>query len=122
MDRVSFIDSESGTDLIIAFAVIDEHDTYHVESLTIIRTPKYELLLEEGERGASVSFRHEEDGDGRRRLLEVSHNADSGMICLACEGKNYELDISDVEKDEIERMNRLFKEMNFDSSIKMSGL
>ena len=60
MDTVAFISCETGTDLIVSFAVCNPEDPTEVESLTLMRTPKYEGLLYERERGATVSFEREE--------------------------------------------------------------
>src|SRR5262245_6087975 len=42
-----------------------------IESLTILRTPKYEAFLDEWERGASVSFDRDLERDERVLLREV---------------------------------------------------
>jgi hypothetical protein len=47
MDSVAFISTETGDDLIVAFAVQDPDDPREIESPTLLRTPKYEFLLEE---------------------------------------------------------------------------
>ncbi|MEA3090591.1 MAG: hypothetical protein QOJ04_1933, partial [Caballeronia sp.] len=45
METVAFISTENGDDLIVSFAVIDPADPTEIESLTLLRTPKYEHLL-----------------------------------------------------------------------------
>jgi len=44
MLNVSFINCESGTDLILSFAIATD-DWYGVKSLILMRTPKYEQFL-----------------------------------------------------------------------------
>ena len=62
MERVAFITSETGDDLILSFAVQCPDDPSEIESLILTRTPKYEFIFEEHERGVRVSFeRHEDD-------------------------------------------------------------
>jgi hypothetical protein len=66
-----FISTENGDDLIVSFAVIDPADPTEIESLTLLRTPKYEHLLADWERGVSVSFeRYVEDDDELLEELE----------------------------------------------------
>jgi hypothetical protein len=70
METVAFISTENGDDLIVSFAVIDPVDPTEIESLTLLRTPKYEHVLGDCERGVSVSFeRYVEDA---QELLEDS--------------------------------------------------
>ncbi len=55
MESVNFITSENdGTDQIVSFAI--EVDEIEIKSLTLIRTSKFESLLDETERGVSVSM------------------------------------------------------------------
>ena len=54
MERVDFISAESGDDLIVAFA-ISRVDPGEIRSLSLIRTPKYEFILDNSERGVSIS-------------------------------------------------------------------
>ena len=44
---VAFITAQTGDDLVIAFAVCQPDDPTDIESLTILRTPKYEAFLDE---------------------------------------------------------------------------
>lgn len=53
--KVNFITCETGDDLIVSFAIFGK-EIYEVLSLTLLRTPKYEFLLEPKERGVSVCF------------------------------------------------------------------
>ena len=50
-----FITNEDGTDLIVSFAIpVDEY--YDVKSLILLRTPKYEIFMDEADRGVKVSY------------------------------------------------------------------
>jgi len=55
-DLVVFLTIESGKDLIVSFAVTAPTAAFGIQSLTLLRTPLYEPILEEWERGVSVSF------------------------------------------------------------------
>ncbi|MCX5885853.1 MAG: hypothetical protein NT096_08095 [Proteobacteria bacterium] len=57
MKQASFIHTEDGDDLIVSFVIAgdDPIGPEDVKSLTLIRTPKYEFLLSDDERGVTVS-------------------------------------------------------------------
>jgi len=57
MDTVAFITATTGDDLIVSFAVQDPEDPLAIESLTLVRRPKYEFIFEEHERSVRVSFK-----------------------------------------------------------------
>jgi hypothetical protein len=81
MDIVAFIDTELGDDLIVSFAVQDRENPTEVETLTLLRAPKYESLEPLEERGVSVSFERfrGEEGD---LLEEVRYSADEKTVHL----------------------------------------
>ena len=54
MERVSFITTDSGDDLIMAFA-IDRADLGEIRTLSLMRTPKYEFILDDSERGVFLT-------------------------------------------------------------------
>jgi hypothetical protein len=70
MERVSFITTESGDDLIVSFAVMVPTDFAEIESLTLLWTPKYDHLWPPEERGVSASFERFMD-DERELVTEV---------------------------------------------------
>ena len=72
MERVAFITTEEGDDLIVSFAIEDE-EPGEVKSLILMRTPKYEFVFYDHERGVNVS--HEdfpERGDELLRRIRLS--------------------------------------------------
>ena len=71
MEIVNFISVESGKDLIVSFAVQALDDPSEIESLTLLRTPVYEHLLDESELGVHVSFDRHEAADEYDLLEEV---------------------------------------------------
>ena len=62
MEIVDFITVESGDDLIVSFAIRGAEPN-EIRSLTLLRTPKYEILLDDSERGVNVSDDDGEEGD-----------------------------------------------------------
>jgi hypothetical protein len=123
MELVAFITCETGTDLIVSFAVCGLEDASQVESLTLMRTPKYEGLLPEGERGATVSFERERrSDDGFIMLREVRYEPERKMVLVTSFRRVYELDVRKVSPEELKKMSRVLRQMNHDSSIKLEGV
>ncbi|HSE35935.1 MAG TPA: hypothetical protein VLG74_01450 [Blastocatellia bacterium] len=118
MRTVSFIHTESKDDLIVSFALCVADDPTDVESLTLLRTPKYEVFLEERERGVKVSFELEEKG----LLKEVAFHRDSATVHVRTSECSFELDLRSVERVEIKDTLRVLKLMNFDGRLEISEL
>jgi hypothetical protein len=121
METVAFISTGNGDDLIVSFAVIDPADPTGIESLTLLRTPKYEHLLADWERGVSVSFeRYVEDDE---ELLEEFHlDGKSAGVRLTTSLRNYELDIRKVDEREVKAMKKVLTRMNYDRRIRLIGI
>ena len=92
------------------------------ESLTILRTPKYEFFLEEWERGASVSFHRDLEGDETELLLEVFYAPDDKCITLRAGHQTFKLDVRKVDPRELSAMCDVFRKMIFDSIIRLTGV
>ena len=97
MKSVQFISCEDdGTDQIISFALA--YGEMEIRSLILLRTPKFESLLDEAERGVSVSL---EDGTGGEHdLLEVIR-IEPNRVIIETQGSKYGLDISRVDPAEV---------------------
>jgi len=54
VENVLFMNNEEGDDLIVSFA-IECSEPGDVKSLILLRTPEFEFILDEDERGVSVS-------------------------------------------------------------------
>ena len=90
--------------------------------LTILRTPKYEFFLDERERGASVSFARNREGDEVVLLREVFYAPDDKCVTLRTDHRTYKLDVRKVDPSELSTMCGAFRKMNFDSSIRLTGV
>ena len=121
METVAFISTENGDDLIVSFAVIDPADPTGIESLILLRTPKYEHLLGDWERGVSVSFeRYVEDDE---ELLEELHlDRKSAVVRLTTSLRTYELDLRKVDEREVKVMRKVLTRMNYDRRIRLLGI
>jgi hypothetical protein len=108
---VAFITIQESDDLIVSFAIADE-EPGEILSLILLRTLKYEFLLPAAERGVSVShesFPEEEDGDRLQRIRIVSP-----VVTIETTHAQYALDVSKVDRRELQAARRLLKQMNFD--------
>lgn len=110
MERVAFITIESDTDLIVSFALMGD-ELGEVKSLTLIRTPKYELFLHRRERGVTVS--HDDFPDEDFDLLK-SIELERSSVRITTQRREYALDIQDVDRGKIRRAAEILRRMNFD--------
>ena len=116
MNSVQFINIEDDEpDLILSFALDDER--LGIKSLILLRTPVYESLLPENERGVNVSM--EGDEDLKNNLLEEI-SIENGTITVSALRSNYKLDTSRIENKEIDLMLKFIGKLNYDSSFKVS--
>ncbi|MFL9937244.1 hypothetical protein P0D88_52050 [Paraburkholderia sp. RL18-103-BIB-C] len=121
METVAFISTENGDDLIVSFAVVDPADPTEIESLTLLRTPKYEHLLEDWERGVSVSFeRYVEDNE--ELLKELCLDRKSAVARLTTSLRIYELDLQKVDEKGVTAMRTVLVQMNHDRRIRLVGV
>ena len=111
MERVDFISAESGDDLIVAFA-ISRADPGEIRTLSLIRTPKYEFILDDCERGVSVSDEDREE-DHNDLLEEIEFRGDE--LRIASRNADYQLDCGRVDREELGDAKKIPRAMNFDS-------
>jgi hypothetical protein len=110
MEKVQFIGcEEDGTDQILSFALT--RGEIGIKSLILLRTPKYEPMLDETERGVSVSLEHQ-TGDDDEALVVV--RIGSKRLTIETEVSKYHLDVSRVDPAELSEMRALIERMNFD--------
>jgi hypothetical protein len=121
MERVLFITVETGDDLVLSFAVQRHDDPAEIESLILMRTPKYEFIFEEHERGVKVSFeRHENEEDDFLRRIDYSES--DATVRIQTSSLKYELDIRKVGAKEVKKMRELLKKMNYDQKFQTTGV
>lgn len=118
MESVRFIScSEDETDQIVSFALaIDEME---IRSLTLLRTPKFEAMLDESERGVSVALDDEADVD---RDLLVAVGIGGNRVKIETRASEYDLDVSRVDSKELSEMKALFERMNFDDRFRIENV
>lgn len=117
MEYVSFISIEdSPPDLILSFAIW-EPEREDVRSIILLRTPRYESILDEGERRVKVSdeaWEHDED----EMLKEIKFEGDS--VSIFTENHEFELNIRKVDTREVRQAKRILKKMNFDNRFQIT--
>lgn len=117
MKQVVFISTESGNDLIVSFAISDPNSPGDVLSITLLRTPKYEHILDDSERGISYcaeDLQGEEDFD---LVKGICINQQSVKI----ESTHHEcvLDIQTVPEFQIDSVKVVLQKMNFDKRVEL---
>ena len=113
--RVPFLSVEDGDDLIVSFP-LDEHAR---TSLTLLRTPKYEPLLDDDERGVSVGT--EAGNTGVRELL-VSVRWSKDVVEIRSTSRYFTLDLASVDSSELEEAKAVLRKMNFDKRFEFNDV
>ncbi len=122
VERVSFITAETGDDLVLSFAVQCPDDPSEIESLILMRTPKFEFILEEHERGPKASFERHDDDDEEVMLTRVEYVEADAMVRIQTSSWEYELDVRKVSADELTEMCELLRRLNFDHKFETAGV
>jgi hypothetical protein len=116
MELVSFISIEDELpDLILSFAIW-QPELDDIRSLILLRTPEYEFILDETERGVKVSdeaFMDEEDD----MLKEFEFSDD--FVRIITDHHQFELDLRKIDKEDIEQAKIFLKKMNFDNRFEI---
>jgi len=110
-----FITNEDGTDLIVSFAIPVE-ESEDIKSLTLLRTPKYEIFLDEAERGVNISY--EDFPDGRNESLKKLA-IEGNLVTITTDYGTHTVNIEDVDQKEIQESKRILKKMNFDGRFEL---
>ena len=116
MELVSFISIEDDPpDLILSFAIW-QPELEDIRSLILLRTPEYEFILDETERGVKVSdeaFMDEEDD-----MLKEFEFGDN-LVRIITDHHQFDLDLRKVDKEDIEQAKAFLKRMNFDNRFEI---
>ena len=111
MYKVPFITvDDEEPDLVVSFPLGPSAE----RSLTLIRTPEYESLLDDDERGVSIGLGR---GTGVRRELLLKFQWLNGQAVLVSESAEYRLDLSAVDPDEVVAAKAMLERMNFDGRL-----
>ena len=111
---------ETGDDVILSFWCISPDDWDTGYSIILMRTPKYEFILEEWERRPSLS--HEEDYDDTDQyLLSAQYHPKENRLILEGTRRSYELHLRKVGSKELKQMKRGFKLLNFDQAFEFTA-
>ena len=116
MEIVSFISIEDDPpDLILSFAIF-QTELEDIRSLILMRTPKYEVLLDESEHGVKVSDEAWlNDEDDMLRKVEFGND----FVKIISRHHQFDLDLRKVDKEEIDQAKTILKRMNFDNRFEL---
>ena len=112
MERVDFMTNESGDDLIVSFA-LSQGEPGEIRSLILQRTPKYEFIFDESERGVRFSDEAYWDEGDWLRSIDFSRE----IVRIETQHHEYTLDVSGVEARELKQAERILRKMNFDDAF-----
>ena len=112
--HVPFITIEEDDDLIVSFGL----GPHAAQSLTLLRTPKFESMLPNDERGVTVSSG---DPNAVDRELLISLAWGNQSVLIVSTQNEYELDIGSVSPDEVMEAKSVIRKMNFDRRFKVQG-
>jgi hypothetical protein len=110
MESVAFIRVDEGDDLILSF-VIEDVEPGEVKSLILMRTPKYEFVFYDHEGGVNVS--HEDFPEREDELLRRIRLG-SDTVTIESAYNRFELDVSRLDRKELEKASAILRKMNFD--------
>jgi len=113
--HVPFLTIEDDDDLLVSFALGEHAQT----SLTLLRTPKYERLLDEHERGVTVGMGEVESG--APALLVALKWADD-LLEIESTARRYVLDVAAVDAAEVKAAKAILRKMNFDRRFKFEDV
>jgi len=102
-----------GDDLIVSFA-IENTEPEEPKSLILLRTPKYESVFEDHERGVSVSYDEQPDSEADEDLL-IRISIVQNMVTVVSKYHRYELDVSSVDREKLADACKVLRQMNFDN-------
>ena len=111
--KVQFISlEEDDKDLIVSFTVDDP--AMGEKSLILLRTLFFEEVLDEEEKGVKVSLEGDSFEQEDFNILNNIKISDD-VIWIKSTFREYQLDITNVQKTEIEDMVKLLKKQNYDN-------
>ena len=114
MLRVEFITTEDEQDLIVSFAIAPSA----AQSLTLLRSPQYEHLLPEEERGITVNPLDPKEVE-TDFLLSVRWLG--SRVTVTTQRHEYNLDLSAVEEEEIAQAKAVLRKMVKDGAAHVDG-
>ena len=119
MELVSFISIEDEPpDLILSFAIW-QPELENIRSLILLRTPEYEFILDETERGVKVSDEALlDDEDDMLKKIEFGDD----FVRIITDHHQFELDLRKVDKEEIAQAKTFLKRMNFDNRFEIRSV
>lgn len=112
---VPFITIDDADDLVVSFGLGEHSST----SLTLLRTPKYESLIPEEERGVSV--RTEASSFSEPELLR-SVRWSGSEVEIQTSLRRYVLDVGSVNRAEMKEARVVLAKMNFDQCFAITDV
>jgi hypothetical protein len=109
--HVTLISTEDDSDLVVSFGL----EPSAAESLTVMRSPQYEHLLADEDRGATIARSSDPSPEP---LFLTSVNWVEDTLQIEAANRKYTLDLSKVDAVEIADAKRIVRLMNSDGRFK----
>ena len=120
MEIVSFLSIEDeDKDLILSFAVPDPDCDGEIQSMILMRTPVFEVLVDEDLHGVQVSHQNYPEADDEF-LEEV--RIEGTEVRITSSKRQYLLNLRRIEDEDIEAAIRILNQMNFDDRFRLEIL
>ena len=98
------------------------HDSTAIESLSLIRTPKYEIFLEKHQRGVHVSFERHHD-DEVELLQKFEYRKDAALVRIrTTSSREYELDVRRIDARDLRAVCTIVRRMNHGGRFQVGRL
>jgi hypothetical protein len=111
--KASFLTADDcPPDLFLAF-VQGSNPVGVCKSLILMRTKKYEKFLDEIERGVSISWEDDVEEPEFDEII-TSFEWNKTQAIITSPQRTFEVDISDIQKEELKGMEKILKKMNSD--------
>lgn len=104
---------DDGRDLIVGLGL----KPHCVDTLIIMRTPEFEQLLDEHERGATVTHTADPSSEGS---LVVAVDWVGSRVRIRAIDRTFTVDVSGVDAEEIAEAKRILELMNFDQRFTLA--
>jgi hypothetical protein len=88
------------------------------ESLILLRTLLHEEVPDKDERGVRVSLENDEFDEEDRNVL-VEMQIENDKIVIRSTFRKYALDVSGIEREDVEEMIRLVRKQNYDNRFRL---
>lgn len=120
LERVQFITTEFGDDLIVSFFVARSQDPSAGRSITLMRDRKWEHLVADEDKGVTLSDEDAAEPEQVEGSRLKAVRIDDRVAEIATKRRRYQLDLRDVDDTDLKAAKKILRKMNHDSRFKLA--